>query len=79
MKTISLKLDEATAEKLVEAARRKSTTKSDVVREAIATYFEASSKDSFGSCLDLAGDLIGSVDGPNDLSFNPLHMDDFGQ
>jgi hypothetical protein len=32
-----------------------------------------------GSCLERAGDLVGSVEGPGDLSTNPKYMEDFGK
>ena len=32
-----------------------------------------------GSVADLAGDIIGSVEGPGDLSTNKKHMDDYGR
>ena len=31
------------------------------------------------SCLDLAKDLIGSVEGPSDLSFNKKYLKGYGQ
>lgn len=31
------------------------------------------------SVLDLAGDLVGCVDGPPDLATNPKHLDGYGQ
>ncbi len=33
-----------------------------------------------GSALDLAGDLVGSVEGgPGDLATNPKHLNDYGR
>ncbi len=32
-----------------------------------------------GSALELAGDLVGSVEGPGDLSTNPKYMEGFGR
>lgn len=32
-----------------------------------------------GSALELAGDLVGSVEGPRDLSTNPKYLEGFGQ
>ncbi len=32
-----------------------------------------------GSALELAGDVVGSVEGPGDLSYNPKYMEGFGR
>jgi len=32
-----------------------------------------------GSALELAGDLVGCVEGPGDLSTNPKYMEDYGR
>jgi hypothetical protein len=46
-----------------------------VVREALRAYTVAPRT----SALDLAGDLVGSLKGPGDLSTNKRHMKDFGK
>ncbi len=80
MKTLSLKLPDALAAKLAAAARKRQATKSVLVREALEAYLSNGGRPQPGSFLDLAGDLIGSLDsGQGDLSHNPKHMKDFGR
>ncbi len=79
MKTLSLKLPPELDAKLTTAARQSHTTKSELVRKALEAYLSGASTLQKGSFLDLAGDLIGCVEGPGDLSHNPDHMKDFGK
>ncbi|MFB3891383.1 MAG: ribbon-helix-helix protein, CopG family [Phycisphaerae bacterium] len=46
---------------------------------ALDELFLNSRKRRFVSALDLAGDLVGCIDGPPDLSTNPKYMEGFGQ
>lgn len=79
MKTISLKLPDGLDQQLAVYARTQRTTKSELVRAAIEAYLNKDGSRRSGSCLDLAGDLIGSVEGPSDLSVNPKHLKGFGR
>jgi hypothetical protein len=94
MKILSLKLPESLDEALEAAAARQGTTKSALLREALASYLEHTGQVSevrepaspYGeeqppraSFLALAGDLAGCVEGPPDLSTNPEHLRGFGQ
>lgn len=79
MKTMSMKLPDSLFQRLIKAARLRSQSKSALVREAIETYLANGEPASSGSCLDLASDLIGNLDGPADLSTNPDHLKGFGQ
>lgn len=79
MKTISLKLPEALDSKLSAAARRLKRTKSAVVREVLENYLDESAPPKGVSCLDLAADLVGCIDGPTDLSYNKKYMQGFGR
>jgi predicted DNA-binding protein len=79
MKTISLKLPEALDSKLSAAARRLRRTKSAVVREVLEDYLDESTPTKGVSCLELAADLVGCLDGPTDLSHNQKHMQGFGR
>jgi len=79
VRTISLKLTETLDEKIVEIARKKGIKKSQVIRDAVAAYVEKNKDLSAESCFSLAHDLLGSVEGPYDLSFNKKHMEDFGE
>lgn len=79
MKTISLKLTEGMDQKLAAIAQKQRTTKSNVMRLALQMFLGDDSEGRTGSCLDLAGDLVGRVDACSDLSTNPTHMTGFGK
>ncbi len=49
------------------------------MRTALEAYFVAKRQGLSGSCLDLASDLIGCLEGPADLSTNKRHMKEFGK
>lgn len=78
MRTISLKLEDGLDQRLVAAARMQRTSKSKLVRTAIQAWLDEK-RIGVGSCLDLARDLVGSAEGPSDLSTNPRHMKRFGK
>ena len=71
----SVKLGDELTYELEAAARRKSTTRASVVREALAEYVVRRRP----SALDLAGDLVGRLNGPGDLSTNKKHLKGFGK
>jgi hypothetical protein len=77
MKTVTLKLPEKLLIAIQYAAKKRGETKSAVMREALREFL--SKNDPTGSCLDIARDLAGCVEGPPDLSTNPVHMDDYGK
>ncbi len=79
MKTVSLKLTEGMDQKLAGAARKRGTTKSNIMRLALQTFLGDDPAGQAGSCLDLAGDVIGSVDACPDLSVNPIYLKRFGK
>ncbi len=79
VKTISLKLPESLDKQICWEARRRGTTKSKVVRSAIESFVKQRRGKVKGSCLELAGDIIGSVEGPPDLSTNKKYMEGFGE
>ena len=78
MKTLCLKLPEATAARLAVAARKRSQSKSALVR-AILEERLAEGEAAEGSCLDVAADLAGCVAGPSDLSTQKKHLQGYGQ
>ncbi|HPO15310.1 MAG TPA: CopG family transcriptional regulator [Candidatus Hydrogenedentes bacterium] len=78
MKTVTLKLDEGLDKKLSATARKQGTTKSDLLRKALLLYMSSEIAVQPGSCLDLADDLIGCVEGPADLSTNKEYIKGFG-
>jgi len=78
MKTLSLKLPDFLDDQLEALASRQRTSKSAVVREAISGYLKKSSAPARASFSALAGDLAGSIEGPEDLSVNPDHLAGYG-
>lgn len=79
MKSFAVKLPDDLLAKIQHAAKEKGETKSAVLREALEEYFSREKNHDTGSCLDLARDLAGSVQGPPDLSTNSAHMDSYGR
>lgn len=75
MRTVSFKLPEDLDDALSELARSRGASRSAVVREAL----EALAKGKRRSVTSLAGDLVGSVDGPTDLATNRKHMSGYGR
>lgn len=75
MRTVSFKLPEDLDDALNELARSRGASRSALVREAL----EALAKGKRRSVTALAGDLVGSVDGPTDLATNRKHMARYGR
>jgi hypothetical protein len=80
MKTISFKVPDKLHVKLERAARRLARCKSDIVRGALEQFLNGDhAAGRADSALELAGDLVGCVEGPGDLSTKPKYMEEFGQ
>jgi hypothetical protein len=79
MTTISLKVPATLDSRLAEEAQRRRTSKSALVRECVEKMLVAPRKGHAASCLDLAGDLAGCLNGPSDIATNPKYLEDFGQ
>ena len=79
MKNLSLKVPDALDVKLRAVARKRRASKSDVVRDALEGYFAGRHGPAPHSVLDLAGDLVGCLEGPGDLSYNKKYMRGFGK
>jgi len=79
VKNLSLKVPEDLDARLSAVARRSRVSKSSLVRRAIEKMLDADVTAVRGSFLELAGDLVGSVDGPEDLSYNPKYLAGFGK
>ena len=79
MTSISLKVPDTLDSRLTEEARRRRTSKSAVVRECVEKVLLAPRENRAASCLDLAGDLAGCLEGPRDIATNPKYLEDFGQ
>lgn len=74
MKTVSFKLPPELDDALTALARTRKSSRSAVVREALAAYTVAG-RGSFTARVDA---VTSGVDGPRDLSSNPRHMAKFG-
>ena len=75
MRTVSFKLPGHLVDALGDLAQRRKLSRSALVREAL----EARLASPRQSVTALAGDLVGSVEGPADLATNPRHMRGFGR
>ena len=79
MKTIALNLPDELLTKIEQAANKRRKTRSAVMREALEASINDNGHLHVDSCLDLARDLAGCLQAPEDLSRNPTHMDDYGK
>ena len=77
MTTVSLKVPAVLEQRLARLAESRGASRSAVIREALERLLNEASVHP-DSCLALASDLIGSVRGPTDLSYNKKHLDGFG-
>ena len=74
---MSLKLPDDLLREVEEEARRTGLTKSQVIRRLVEEGFKHKRKaKSPVTCADLAGDLIGSLNGPPDLSTNRRYLEE---
>ena len=79
MSTVSLKLPDALHRRLAGAAKRTGRSKSALVREALERYLDGVEPASSGSVYELVSDLVGSGEGPRDLSTNARYLRGFGK
>ncbi len=79
MKTLTVKVPEDLELKLAAIAAKRGESKSTLVRAAIESIVNANDAITPHSCLDLAKDIVGSVEGPSDLSYNKRHLKGYGQ
>ena len=75
MRTVSFKLPAELDERLSQLADARGTSRSALAREAL----ESLSQESGRSVASVAGELIGSLEGPSDLSFGPDHLEGYGE
>ena len=79
MTTITLKMPDVLVRKLAAAAERQQTSRSALVRTAVAKYIEEDLPEaSQPSAYDLVEGFAGSLQGPHDLSTHPRHMEGYG-
>ena len=75
MRAISLKLPEDLDRRLTELAERRKTSRSALLREALETFAAQPAR----SVTSVAGELVGSLDGPPDLSTASRHLAGYGR
>lgn len=75
MRPYSIKLTPALERLLGDLARERSVSRAQVVREALVAYAGR----PVASVAAAAGELVGSLSGPRDLSTNPKHLSGFGE
>ncbi|MGD9857970.1 MAG: ribbon-helix-helix protein, CopG family [Planctomycetaceae bacterium] len=75
MRTISLKLPPELDQRLTELAEQRGMSRSAVLREALETFTNGRT----GSVTSLAGNLVGSLEGPRDLSTASDSMQGYGR
>ena len=73
--TLSVRLDDAEARALDEAARRTGQTKGRIVKDALRAHLRATE----GSALAALSSLSGIVRGPRDLSTNKKRLAGLGR
>ena len=74
MRTVSFKLPEKLDDALSDLARRRNSSRSALVREAL----EGLARSGRSSVTAVVDELVGPLDGPKDLSSNPKHMRGYG-
>ena len=79
MTTVTLKMPSDLAARVAAATGRRRGGRSAWMRRAVEAYLETGNGVRPGSCRDLAGDVIGCVEGPADLSSNKKHLRGFGR
>ncbi len=75
MRTVSFKLSERLDDAISDLARRRKSSRSALVREAL----EALAKGQRRSVTAAVDELVAPVVGPADLSTNPKHMVGYGR
>jgi len=75
MRTVSFKLPEQLDDALSDLAKRRKSSRSALVREALETLAKGKRR-SVTAAVD---ELVAPVEGPVDLSTNPKHMVGYGR
>lgn len=78
-RTISVKIPRPLAARLSAAVRRRKTSRSAIVREALEGHLRSDPSDQASSFLELAADLVGSISGPADLSTSKKRLRGYGR
>jgi len=78
MTTLTVKMPEKLSLRLRDEAAGRGVNCSEFIRQAVERMLEAADQPAAGTCLSLARDLAGCLDGAYDLATNPEHMKGFG-
>lgn len=78
MTTMTIKMPDQMSIRLRQQAAELGMNGSEFIRQAVEKLLEAGSPATVGTCLSLASDLAGCLEGPRDLATNPDHMKGFG-
>jgi hypothetical protein len=80
MTTITVKLPEELGLQLDAAAKRRQTSRSEVIRHLLEQGLRVPRQGATTSCYELSKDLCGSIKGaPRDLSTNKRYLQGFGK
>jgi predicted transcriptional regulator len=80
MTTLSLKIPAKLSATLNRVAKQRKQSKSELVRVVLEQFLNGKHEEKYvKSALELAGDLVGSVNAPADLSTNPKYMQEYGK
>jgi predicted transcriptional regulator len=79
MTTLTVKMPEMLSRRLRHEASERGMNRSALIRQSVEKMLDAADQPATGSCLSLAQDLAGCLDGPGDLATHPKHMKGFGQ
>ena len=79
MVTITMRLPEGLATRLEQEAKRRNTTKSEVVRQCVELALSGPACEEPPSFHSSAQDKCGRMHGPRDLATNPKHLEGFGE
>ena len=77
--TLSFKVPPGFRERLTLAAKRAHVDRSTLIRRTLEASLSEEHVPTGGSVVDLASDLLGSVEGPGDLSTNKDRMKGYGR
>lgn len=79
MTIISVKISEDLKNRIRNLAEKQETSPSEVIRKAIEKHLSSEPFSAKGSFLDLAKDIVGSGEGPVDLSTSKKYMKGYGR
>jgi hypothetical protein len=79
MQAISLRLPDPMFFELVSRAKTSAVSQTEIIRAALANYFQVVAPVKPQSMAEKAAKWAGKFEAPPDLSTNPKYMEDFGK